>query len=206
VRFIRVLLSLYSIQLIIISALLITYLTVTAGNRTEAQRGNTLVTVREGLYSIVTGLEARGGDGGIRTATSPLFTIKGELEALRSIKSMILLAETDKSASGEISGDAENKILMKAAKQRKESADIFQQQNRQDLAEKELFQLEVISRYLPKQLSEAEVRAHIDAIVKATGATGIKDMGKVMAEMKAKYAGQLDFSKASALVKEKLTG
>jgi len=86
VRFIRVLLSLYSIQLIVISALLITYLTVTAGNRTEAQRGNTLATVREGLYSIVTGLEARGGDGGIRTATSPLFTIKGELEALRSLE------------------------------------------------------------------------------------------------------------------------
>jgi len=86
VRFIRVLLSLYSIQLIVISALLITYLTVTAGNRTEAQRGNTLVTVREGLYSIVTGLEARGGDGGIRTATPHPFTIEGDLEALRSLE------------------------------------------------------------------------------------------------------------------------
>jgi len=86
VRFIRVLLSLYSIQLIVISALLITYLTVTAGNRTEAQRGNTLVTVREGLYSIVTGLEARGGDGGIRTATPHRFTIEGDLEALRSLE------------------------------------------------------------------------------------------------------------------------
>ena len=85
-RFIRVLLSLYSIQLIVISALLITYLTVTAGNRTEAQRGNTLVTVREGLYSIVTGLEARGGDGGIRTATPHRFTIEGDLEVLRSLE------------------------------------------------------------------------------------------------------------------------
>jgi uncharacterized protein YqeY len=78
---------------------------------------------------------------------------KEELEALRSIKSLILLAETDKGASAEISSDTENKLLMKAAKQRKESADIFTQQNRADLAERELFQLGVINRYLPKQLS-----------------------------------------------------
>src|SRR5687767_15803243 len=79
---------------------------------------------------------------------------KEELEALRSIKTMILLAETEKGSAADISSDAENKLLMKATKQRKESADIFQQQNRKDLADRELFQLEVISRYLPKPLSE----------------------------------------------------
>src|SRR5690606_31881468 len=84
---------------------------------------------------------------------------KEELEALRSIKSMILLAETEKGGTGEVSEEAANKLLMKAAKQRKESADIFQQQNRQDLADRELFQLEVINRYLPKQLSEEEIKS-----------------------------------------------
>src|SRR6187402_2989285 len=84
---------------------------------------------------------------------------KEELEALRSIKSLILLAETEKGGAGDISSDAENKLLMKAAKQRKESADIFQQQNRKDLAEREILQLDIISRYLPKQLSEEETKS-----------------------------------------------
>src|SRR5258707_745439 len=82
---------------------------------------------------------------------------KEELEALRSIKSMILLAETEKGVATEISAETENKLLMKAAKQRKESAEIFQKENRPELAQRENFQLEVISRYLPKQLSEAEI-------------------------------------------------
>jgi len=130
---------------------------------------------------------------------------KEELEALRSIKSMILLAETDKSASGEISGDAENKILMKAAKQRKESADIFQQQNRQDLAEKELFQLEVISRYLPKQLSEEEIASKVKEIIAQVGAKGPQDMGKVMGTATKTLAGQADGKVISELVKRLLT-
>ena len=82
---------------------------------------------------------------------------KEELEALRSIKSMILLAETDKGAADNISSDAENKLLMKAAKQRKESADIFVQQNRQDLADREQLQLEVISRYSISRVSAASL-------------------------------------------------
>ena len=90
---------------------------------------------------------------------------KEELDALRSIKSMILLAETEKGVSAEIASDTESKLLMKAAKQRKESADIFQQQNRADLAEKELFQLSVISRYLPKQLSAEELEAELKKII-----------------------------------------
>jgi uncharacterized protein YqeY len=130
---------------------------------------------------------------------------KEELEALRSIKSMILLAETDKSASGEISGDAENKILMKAAKQRKESADIFQQQNRQDLAEKELFQLEVISRYLPKQLSEEEIASKVREIIAQVGAKGPQDMGKVMGAATKALSGQADGKVISELVKRLLT-
>jgi uncharacterized protein YqeY len=118
---------------------------------------------------------------------------------------MILLAETDKSASGEISGDAENKILMKAAKQRKESADIFQQQNRQDLAEKELFQLEVISRYLPKQLSEEEIASKVKEIIAQVGAKGPQDMGKVMGAATKALSGQADGKVISELVKRLLT-
>jgi uncharacterized protein len=130
---------------------------------------------------------------------------KEELEALRSIKSMILLAETDKSAgSGDISSDAENKLLMKAAKQRKESADIFQQQNRKDLADRELFQFDVISRYLPKQLSEADLIAAIKAVIEEAGAKGPQDMGKVMGIASKKLAGQAEGKTISDLVKKLL--
>ena len=128
---------------------------------------------------------------------------KEELEALRSIKSMILLAETEKGGgAGDISNDAESKILMKAAKQRKESADIFQQQNRKDLADRELFQLDIISRYLPKQLTEAEITAALQAIIAETGAKGAQDMGKVMGAATKKLAGQADGKVISELVKK----
>lgn len=130
---------------------------------------------------------------------------KEELEALRSIKSMILLAETEKGGPGEISSDAENKLLMKAAKQRKESADIFQQQNRADLAERELLQLEIINRYLPKQLSEDDLRVALKAVIEEAGATGPQDMGKVMGIATKKLAGQADGKVISELVKKMLT-
>lgn len=131
---------------------------------------------------------------------------KEELDALRSIKSLILLAETEKGGSpGEISSDVENKLLMKAAKQRKESADIFQQQNRSDLAERELFQLGVISRYLPKQLSQQEIESTLKAIIHETGATGPSDMGRVMGVATKKLAGQADGKIISELVKKLLT-
>jgi uncharacterized protein YqeY len=130
---------------------------------------------------------------------------KEELEALRSIKSMILLAETEKGTVAEISSDIENKLLMKAAKQRKESADIFQQQGRQDLADKELLQLEVISRYLPKQLSEAEISSTIKDIITEVGTKGPQDMGKVMGVATKKLAGQADGKVISELVKKLLT-
>src|SRR5882672_12802398 len=94
---------------------------------------------------------------------------KEALEALRSIKSMILLAETDKGGSGDINQETENKLLMKAAKQRKESAEIFHKEGRNDLAGREEFQLEIINRYLPKQLSEEEVKSELQKIIAATG-------------------------------------
>ena len=129
---------------------------------------------------------------------------KEELEALRSIKSLILLAETDKGAAAEISSDVENKLLMKAAKQRKESADIFKQQNRSDLADKELFQLEVINRYLPKQLSEDEIENVIKSIIHQLNAKGPQDMGKVMGTATKSLAGQADGKVISDIVKRLL--
>ena len=130
---------------------------------------------------------------------------KGELEALRGIKSLILLAETDKSASSELSVEVENKLLLKAAKQRKESGDIFQQQGRMDLAEKELFQLNIISRYLPKQLSEAELESELKGILIQVGATGPQDIGKVMAVATKALTGKADGKVISELVKKLLT-
>jgi uncharacterized protein len=129
---------------------------------------------------------------------------KEELEALRSIKSMILLAETEKGSVSEISLDTESKILMKAAKQRKESAEIFQQQNRSDLAHRELFQLEVINRYLPKQLSADELNGELTGIIGEVGAKGPQDMGKVMGIATKKLAGKADGKLISEMVKKLL--
>jgi uncharacterized protein YqeY len=129
---------------------------------------------------------------------------KEELEALRSIKSMILLEET-KGGSGEVSAEAENKLLMKAAKQRKESAEIFQKENREDLAKRELFQLEIINRYLPKQLSTEEVETQVKNIIAQVGAKGPQDMGKVMGVATKQLAGQADGKMISELVKKLLS-
>lgn len=114
---------------------------------------------------------------------------KEELTALRGIKSMILLAETEKGA-GELSAETENKILMKAFKQRKESAEIFEREGRQDLAQKENFEREVIMRYLPKQLSEEELLEELKKIIARTGASGAKDIGKVMGAATKALAGK----------------
>lgn len=131
---------------------------------------------------------------------------KEELEALRSIKSMILLAETEKGGSAaDLAADVENKLLMKAAKQRKESAEIFQKEGRQDLAQRENFQLEVISRYLPKQLSETEVTAELQTIIAQVGAKGPQDMGKVMGVATKMLAGKADGKMISEIVKKLLT-
>ncbi|MCZ8353704.1 MAG: GatB/YqeY domain-containing protein [Cyclobacteriaceae bacterium] len=130
---------------------------------------------------------------------------KEELEALRSIKSLILLAETEKGGSGDVAAETEMKLLTKAAKQRKESADIFNQQNRPDLAEKELNQLEVINRYLPKQLTEEEITQELKKIIESVGAKSPAEMGKVMGVATKQLAGKADGKLISELVKKLLS-
>jgi uncharacterized protein len=130
---------------------------------------------------------------------------KEKLEALRGIKSMILLAETDKANNGVVTTEIENKLLMKAAKQRKESAEIFQKENREDLAKRELFQYDIISAYLPKQLSEEEVKTELTKIIEQVDAKGPQDMGKVMGTATKALAGKADGKLISELVKKLLT-
>lgn len=129
---------------------------------------------------------------------------KEELEALRSIKSQILLAETEKGGSSDIARDVEIKLLTKAAKQRKESADIFQKEGREDLAKRELFQLEIINRYLPTQLTEAEITEELRKIIATVGAKGPQDMGKVMGTATKQLAGKADGKLISDIVKKLL--
>ena len=127
---------------------------------------------------------------------------KDELTALRSIKSLILLAASEKGASDTLSADTEMKLLVKAAKQRKESAEIFQKENREDLATKELFELDIINRYLPAQLSEKDVEKELSDIINQLGAKGPQDMGKVMGVATKKLAGRADGKMISEIVKK----
>jgi uncharacterized protein len=131
---------------------------------------------------------------------------KEELTTLRAIKSAILLAETEKGAAAELTNEAEMKLLTKAAKQRKESAEIFQKEGRTELAEKELLEAEIISRYLPKPLTEEEMEAEIKAIIAAVGAAGPQDMGKVMGQATKALAGKADGKLISEKVKSLLAG
>lgn len=131
---------------------------------------------------------------------------KDELTALRAIKSAILLAETEKGGGDNLSDDGELKILTKAAKQRKDSADLYLKEGRQDLAEKELGELEVISRYLPKQLSDEELEDNLKKIITEIGASGPQDMGKVMGIATKTLAGKADGKKISQVVKAILVG
>lgn len=131
---------------------------------------------------------------------------KEELTALRSIKSAILLAETEKGAQEELSEDTEMKLLMKAAKQRKESGELFEKEGREDLAQKEFFEHEVISRYLPKQMDESELRDVLKEIISTIGASGPSDMGKVMGMATKQLAGKADGKTISAIVRELLVG
>jgi uncharacterized protein YqeY len=129
---------------------------------------------------------------------------KDQLRALRSIKSMILLAETEKGAQEELAEEAEMRLLTKAANQRRESLSLFREQGREDLAEKEEAELQVIERYLPKQLSEAELQAEVQKIIAETGAQGPQDMGKVMGVASKALAGRADGKLVAALVREQL--
>ena len=126
------------------------------------------------------------------------------LRALRAIKSLILLEETSGNNVGPLSADAEMKILMKAAKQRRDSLGVFKAQNREDLAEKEQVELTIIEEFLPKQLSEEELSDKIAAIIAQVGATGPGDMGKVMGVATKQLAGLADGKAISAKVGELL--
>jgi len=126
------------------------------------------------------------------------------LRALRAIKSLILLEETSGNSTGELSTDAEMKLLMKAAKQRRDSLEVFKAQNRDDLAEKEQAELVIIEEFLPKQLSEAELTEKITAIIAQVGAAGPGDMGKVMGVATKQLAGLADGKAISAKVGELL--
>lgn len=117
---------------------------------------------------------------------------KGRLQALRSIKSQILLAETEKGGTEGISTDTEMKLLTKAAKQRRESATLYAEQGRTDLEEVELAELAVIEEYLPKQLDEGDLRTRLLEIIQRVGATGPSDIGRVMGVASKELAGQAD--------------
>ena len=126
------------------------------------------------------------------------------LAALRGIKAAILLARTSEGGSGEVSDAEVVKIIQKLVKQRKESAEIYAQQNRPELAENELAEAAAMEVYLPKQLSEAEVEAELVKIIAETGASQPSDMGKVMGIATRRLAGQADGRLISALVKKLL--
>ena len=123
------------------------------------------------------------------------------LTALRAVKSAILLHKTEKSSDGELSNEDEIKILQKLVKQRKDSADIYRTQGRNDLAEPELKEAELIQQFLPKALSEDEVKEVVKSIIDETGAEGMKDMGKVMGLSTKKLMGKADGKLISTIVR-----
>ena len=127
-----------------------------------------------------------------------------KLEALRAIKAALLLEKTKDGTTGEIPETVEMSLLRKLVKQRKESAEIYLSQNRQDLADVELFQAAIIEKYLPKSLSEEEVTEKVKEIIAQTGATSIKDMGRVMGAASKALAGQVDNRLVSDIVKKLL--
>lgn len=130
------------------------------------------------------------------------------LSTLRMVNSSLKNADIDARGQGKppLSDEDLLGLLQKMIKQRQESVALYDKGGRPELAAAEREEIAVISAYLPKQMSDDEVNAAIAAIVKETGAAGMKDMGKVIAALKAKYAGQMDFGKASGLVKAALTG
>ena len=136
--------------------------------------------------------------------TAMLARDKVRLEALRGIKKEFLEAKTAKGGDGELSDDAALKILAKMVKQRKESASIYTEQNREDLAGEELAQAAIIEEYLPKQLSEEELTAALKEIIARVGATSAKEMGKVMGTATKELAGKAEGKAISAKVRELL--
>jgi uncharacterized protein YqeY len=126
------------------------------------------------------------------------------VRSLRAIKAAIILAKTSEGAGGEIKEEEEVKLLQKLVKQRKDSLEIYQQQNRPDLAQKEQEEIEVIEKFLPKQISGEELKAIIATIIAETGASSPADMGKVMGVATRQLAGKAEGKAISTLVKELL--
>ncbi|HJP64584.1 MAG TPA: GatB/YqeY domain-containing protein [Mucilaginibacter sp.] len=129
---------------------------------------------------------------------------EARLRGLRAVKSALLLARTEKGASEDISQETEIKVLQKLIKQRKESAEIYKQQNREDLYKIEAEEMEVIETYLPKQMDRSEVETYLKDLISRVGAGSIKDMGKVMGAANKELAGKADGRTISELVKELL--
>lgn len=127
------------------------------------------------------------------------------LEALRAVKSAILLAQTDKAGREDLNEDEEMKLLQKLVKQRKESAAIYKEQGREDLAQPELDQAGVIEEFLPEQMSEEEIENEVERVIKETGANGLQDMGKVMGAASKELAGRADGKTISRIVRKKLS-
>ena len=126
------------------------------------------------------------------------------LESLRAIKSALLLAQTDKGAAAEPSAEDEIKLVQKLVKQRKDSAAIYQEQGREDLAAPELAQVAIIEKFLPEQLSQEEIGKVVAKTIEAVGATGMQDMGKIMGMVSKELAGKADGKTISNIVKEQL--
>ncbi len=128
-----------------------------------------------------------------------------KLEALRAVKSAILLEQTSGGRSSAMTAEQEIKLLQKLVKQRKDSAAIFREQNRADLAEPEEAQADIIQQFLPEQLSESEVETLIDQLIDELGASGMQDMGKVMGRASQQLAGKAEGKVIATLVKQKLS-
>ncbi|WP_342645110.1 GatB/YqeY domain-containing protein [Mucilaginibacter sp. CSA2-8R] len=129
---------------------------------------------------------------------------EAKLRGLRAIKSALLLAKTEKGATEDINEETEIKVLQKLVKQRKESADIYEAQNRPDLYQIEKEEMEVIEAYLPKQMDKAEIEVFIKDVISRVGATSVKDMGKVMGTANKELAGKADGKTISEVVKQLL--
>lgn len=127
------------------------------------------------------------------------------LRALRAIKAAIIIAKTSEGAHGDIKEDEEIKLLQKLVKQRKDSLEIYEKQDRKDLAEKEKEEIEVIEKFLPKQMDEEELKEVISKIVADTGTSSPADMGKVMGAANKQLAGKADGKKIAGIVKELLS-
>lgn len=129
---------------------------------------------------------------------------EAQLRGLRAIKAEIIKAKTEPGAGGEVSAEKEVSLLQKMMKQRKDSLSIYQQQNRPDLAQKEEEEIAIIEKFLPKQLSNEEIRSELSQVIAETGASSPADMGKVMGVATKRLAGRADGKTISALVKELL--